>query len=70
MQQQGYLIRQAAKNGDLKQQAIYPTQKAKNIQDQLEQAGFSVFQQLQEIIEVQELLKFVEDMRKITQKID
>ncbi len=70
MQQQGYLVRQASQSGDLKQQAIYPTQKAKSIQQQLEQTGLLVFQQLQETIEVQELIKFVEDMRKITQKIE
>lgn len=70
MQQQGFLIRKSSKNGDLKHQAIYPTDKAKNIHDQLEQTGFNVFKQLQESIELKQLLKFVEEMREITEKIE
>jgi DNA-binding MarR family transcriptional regulator len=70
MQQQGYLLRQVFESGDLKKQAIYPTQKAKKIQVQLEQTGLEVFQQLQETIEVKQLMKFVEEMRQITEKIE
>ena len=70
MQQQGFLVRKTTVNGKLKQQAIYPTQKAKEIEQQLEHTGFSVFQELQETIEVKQLLKFVDDMRTLTEKIE
>ena len=64
------MVRKASISGDMKQQVIYPTEKAKSIQQLLEQTGFSVFQQLQENIEMKNLLSFVEDMRIITKKID
>jgi len=69
MFEEGYLQRKASIVDEVKYHHIYATNKAKQIAEELESIGASVYQDMINTIQADEFFDFVKTMRTITNKL-
>lgn len=66
---EGYLYRAASPTGNLKEQCIFPTDKALQIKEQLNAIGARLYKKMQNIFSAEELKAMVGWMRSASQKL-
>jgi len=69
MVREGYLIRKSATSGNLKEQLIFPTNKAKKIGARLEEIGDSLYKKMTETIDAKELTTLVKGIKNMANKL-
>lgn len=69
MVSEGYLVRKSATSGNLKEQLIFPTNKANKIGVRLEEIGDGLYKQMTETIDGNELKKLVKGISELANKL-
>ncbi len=69
MVDEGYLKRKPSIINEVKYQHIYPTNKARQIESELETIGDSVYKKMTDAIKAEDFVNIVDKIRKVTQKL-
>lgn len=69
MVEENYLYRAAAASGNLKEQSIYPTERAINIKDTLNEIGNQLYKKMQGLLNEDELKLIVSKIKTASQNL-